>query len=403
MTSDKKAILLIIDGLGDLPTPKTPLQTAKKPNLDKLAKDGITGLMSTIGRGIVPGSDTGHLQLLGYEPREYYHGRGPLEALGAGIALRNGDIAFRANFATAKGNNIVDRRAGRLETTIAKRLESVLNFEIEDVQCIFKSTVEHRGVLVLRGKGLSANISETDPHKNDHILESKPLDDSKEAKKTAAVVNAFTRSARDHLHVHEDNRKREKTGKPEANAVLLRGAGAYVKVPTITERFGITATCVAGGALYKGVAKYIGMSVLNVDGATGTADTNLKEKGKATVNALRGNDLVFLHVKGCDSFGHDGDFNGKTKMIERIDAELIPIIAKSGANLIITGDHSTPCIIKGHSGHEVPILIHGNERADEVKTFDEQSCMGGGLGHINGKDIMPIILNLIGKAKKYGS
>ncbi|MEK6979323.1 MAG: 2,3-bisphosphoglycerate-independent phosphoglycerate mutase [Candidatus Micrarchaeota archaeon] len=402
MGANNKAILIIIDGLGDL-TPNSPLQTAKKKNLDRLTKEGITGMLSTIKRGIVPGSDTSHLSILGYEPEKYYCGRGPLEALGVGVQMKEGDVAFRANFATAQGNNITDRRAGRIDTTISKKLESSLNFDIEDIRCIFKSSVEHRGVLVLRGSGLSANVSETDSQKTGYSPESKPLDESKEAKKTARVVNAFTKIAREHLEAHEENRKQEKSGKPKANAILLRGAGTYKKIQPIAERFGITAACVAGGALYRGVAKYIGMTLVTVDGATGTKDTNLHEKAKEAVLALRSNDMIFLHVKACDSFGHDGDPKGKTKMIERIDAELIPLLAKSGANLIITGDHSTPCARRGHSGHEVPILIWGNERQDEVAQFDEQNCMKGGLGHVEGKDMMPIILNLIGKGKKYGS
>lgn len=398
---NKKAILLVIDGLGDLPTPKTALQAAKKPNMDKLAANGITGLMSTITRGVVPGSDTSHLQLFGYEPRKYYSGRGPLEALGVGIKLQEGDIAFRANFATVDSSlKILDRRAGRIETSIGKALELEIGMQIEDVQVIFKSSVEHRGALVLRGRGLSHEVSSTDPHGPGNVLACKPEFESPEAVKTARIVNTFTKLVFGRLNNHPLNKGR----KLPANMVLLRGAGSYKNVPDMNERFGIKAACVAGGALYKGVARYVGMDVIDAVGATGTKNTDLKAKGNAAAKALSSHDFVFVHVKACDSFGHDGDCKGKAGMIGRIDKELIPILLKTGAYLVITGDHSTPCSRKGHSGHEIPVIVYGkDERKDGVKKFDEISCMDGGLGHLRGRDIMPIILNLIEKSKMYGS
>lgn len=399
MVSEKKAILLVIDGLGDLPTPKTPLQIAKKPNMDNLAKDGITGLMSTIAFGIVPGSDTSHLQLFGYEPLQFYPGRGPLEAVGVGMDLEQGDVAFRANFATVDDKlNIIDRRAGRIDTAIGKELEPLVNMKIEDVEVIFKSSVEHRGALVLRGPGLSGAVTPTDPHSSGKVLESTPLEPG--AEKTARILNAFSKEVFSRLKKAGINKGR----KLPANMVLLRGPGPFRYVPSMFESFGIRAACVAGGALYKGVARYVGMDVIEVAGATGTKNTDLKAKAVAAVESLEDHDLVFVHVKGCDSFGHDGDCKGKANMIERIDKELIPILAKSGAYIIITGDHSTPCSRKNHSGHEVPILVYGkDERKDEVKKFDEISCMAGGLGHINGRDILPIILNLIDKSMMYGT
>jgi len=399
MDSEKKAILLVIDGLGDLPTPKTPLQIAKKPNLDTLAENGITGLMSTIAPGIIPGSDTSHLQLFGYEPIQFYSGRGPLEALGVGMDLEHGDIAFRANFATVDDSlNILDRRAGRIETSIGKELEKIVNMKIEDVEVIFKSSVEHRGALVLRGSGLSPAITPTDPHGPGRVLSSEPLEPG--AEKTARIVNKFTKAVNELLKKAEANKGR----KLPANMILLRGPGPFRYAPSVFEMFGITAACIAGGALYKGVARYVGMEVIYVEGATGTKNTDLKAKGQAALAALSNHDFVFIHVKATDSFGHDGDCKGKAAMIERIDKELIPLLAKSGACLVITGDHSTPCSRKNHSGHEVPILVYGkDERKDEVKKFDEISCMEGGLGHIYGRDVMPMILNLIEKSMMYGT
>ncbi|MDD5339823.1 MAG: 2,3-bisphosphoglycerate-independent phosphoglycerate mutase [Candidatus ainarchaeum sp.] len=398
--NSKKAILLIIDGLGDLPTPKTPLQMAKKPNLDRLAKNGMTGLLAPVKRYVVPGSDTSHLQLLGYEPSIFYHGRGPLEALGLGMDMRNGDVAFRTNFATVKNGRVIDRRAGRIDTKTAGALSRNLSMKIEDVQVEFKNSVEHRGALVLHGPGLSHNVCETDPHELGPVHECHPLDASREAAKTARIVNRFTEITGGMLSAAPENRKREKP----ANMLLLRGAGYYEKVPSFTERFGIEAACVAGGALYKGIARYLGMDVVIVPGATGDRNTNLRAKAQASVKALQDYDVVFMHVKACDSAGHDGDVEGKKRMLERIDAEAVPILEKSGAYIIITGDHSTPCCRKAHSGHEVPILVCGKgERTDGVTKFDEISCAEGGLGHIRGKDIVYLILNLIEKAEKYGS
>jgi len=400
----KKAVVLILDGVGDLSTPKTPLQAAKKPNLDRLASEGITGLLSTVGRGVVPGSDTSHLRIFGYEPKICYPGRGPLEALGIGIDLYEGDVAFRTNFATLKNGVVVDRRAGRIDTATASALSSLVPNSIEDVEVIFKNSVEHRGALVLRGSGLSRCVSETDPHAKEKMPLCEPEDDSPEAEKTARIVNKFTEFVQAALSKAPENKAREAKGLPPANVLLLRGPGVFSSVPSITERFDIKGACIAGGALYRGVAKFIGMDIFLVPGATGDRHTDLKAKGNAAVKALETYDLVFVHVKACDSFGHDGDFNGKTKMIERIDKELIPILMKTGACLVVTGDHSTPCIRKEHSGHEVPILLFAkDERADAVKKFDEISCMDGGLGHITGKHVMPIILNTMEKAKKYGS
>ena len=394
----KKAILLISDGLGDLPTPKTPLQAAKTPNLDRLAKKGTTGMMSPVKRFIVPGSDVGHLNLLGYEPSVFYHGRGPLEALGVGIDMQEGDVAFRTNFATVEDGMIKDRRAGRIDTDTAAKFAKYIPDKIDGVEIIFKTSVEHRGSLVLRGPGLSSCISPTDAHKGDALPECQPLDDSSEARKTADIVNKFMKATHENLSTSPENHGR----KLPANTVLLRGAGQYTPVPSFFERFNMLGVCIAGGALYRGVARYIGMDIILVSGATGDKNTNLKAKATAAVKALERYDLIFLHVKMCDSFGHDGDFTGKTKSLERID-KMIPILEKGGACIIVTGDHSTPISRKSHSGHEVPILVYNGERPDSVKRFDEQSCAQGGLGHIKGKDMVYLIMNITNKAPKYGS
>lgn len=394
----QKAILLIIDGLGDLPTPKTPLQAAKKPNLDRLAEKGITGMLAPLGRYVVPGSDTSHLQLLGYDPAFFYCGRGPLEALGIGMRLNEGDIAFRANFATVADGEITDRRAGRIDTGTARELSRDLSMRINNVEIIFKSSVEHRGVLVLRGEGLSANITDTDPHSLGPLASCHPCDDTPEAAKTASIINIFTELSAERLSRDPANAKR----KMPANMILLRGPGTHRDIPSFHERFGFNGLCVAGGALYRGVATYLGMDVGLIPGATGDLNTDLKAKADAVAKAMEDYDFVFMHIKGCDSAGHDGDFVAKRKMVERID-RIMPILEKTGACLVVTGDHSTPCSLKGHSGHEVPILVYRGERDDPVKKFDEISCARGGLGHLSGCDIIPLILNITGRAEKQGS
>ncbi len=394
----KKAILVVIDGLGDLPTPKTPLQAAKTPNLDRLARLGITGMMSSIKRFLVPGSDVSHLNMLGYDPAIFYHGRGPLEALGLGIRLEPGDVAFRANFATVGEGKVVDRRAGRIDTATAAGLSRHLSMRIDGAEAIFKSSVEHRGALVLRGKGLSPCVSPTDAHEGEPLPSCYPLEGSPEAKRTAALVNRFSELAMGALSAAPENSGR----RLPANAILLRGAGEYAPAPSFHERFGLNAACVAGGALYKGVATYLGMDLIMAPGASGDRNSDLGSKAKAAAKALEHYDFVFMHVKMCDSYGHDGDFAGKKESLERID-RVMPILERTGACIIVTGDHSTPVSLKGHSGHEIPLLVYRGERRDAVKKFDEMSCMSGGLGHVRGKDLIPLILNITGRAQKSGS
>jgi len=298
-----------------------------------------------------------------------------------------------------KGGKVVDRRAGRIDTETASAVAKNLSMQIDDVQAIYRSSVEHRGVLVLRGRGLSANVSETDPHAlGEHLHTAYPLDDSSEARKTADIVNRFTKAAMERLSAAPENKKRDKP----ANCILVRGAGNFSKAPSFYDRYGMHAACVAGGALYRGVARFVGMDVMLVQGATGDKNTNLEAKARAVAKALESYDFVFMHVKACDSAGHDGDFETKKKFIERIDA-ILPILDETGACMVITGDHSTPVSLKAHSGHEVPIMVCRGERVDEVKKFDEISCAKGGLGHIRGKDIIPLILNITNRAEKYGS
>jgi 2,3-bisphosphoglycerate-independent phosphoglycerate mutase len=326
--------------------------------------------------------------------------------LGAGMAMKHGDVAFRANFATVDASHrILDRRAGRLKD--ARPLEAALNsIRLPDCTLEFRATVEHRGVLALSGSGLSSNISDTDPHETGRqILRCVPLDKTPEAERTALLVNEFTRRALSILKRHPFNLKLEKAHAKPANAILLRGPGSYEKVESIDKKYGVKAACIAGGALYKGVARYVGIAVPFVKGATGRADTDLDAKAKAALAALPSRDIVFIHVKATDSFAHDGNFAGKRGMIERVDG-MVGQLRKAApdAYIILTGDHTTSVALKHHSFEPVPVLIDGpNVRTDSVSGFDEMSCAAGSLGHLKGLELFRIAVGLAGKGKIYGS
>ena len=401
-----KALLLICDGLGDRPSieGKTPLQAANTPYLDEISKEGINGLMDVISPGIVPGSDTAHLAILGYDPYKYYPGRGVFEALGADMELCEGDVAFRANFATVDDKmRIIDRRAGRKGS---KDLAEALNgLEIDHTKIMFTNTTEHRCALVLKGENLSKAVSDVDTHEaGSKVKKCVPLEEGEKELKTANIVNEFVSQSYDILNEHPVNEERRRRCELPANIILLRGAGSYEEVSTMKERFGFGAACIAGASLYKGVAKYLGMDVVPVEGATGRADTDLNNKAEAALHALEKHDFVFLHVKATDSLGHDGDFKGKEDMISRIDKELVARIKDVDAYIAITADHSTPVSIKRHSSDPVPIVIKGEGvRKDGITKFDEISAASGGLGRIRGVDLVPILSDFMGFYKMYGT
>jgi len=405
---EKKAIFVVVDGLGDraVKDGKTPLQLANKPVLDDLALKGSTGLMSTLGVGIIPGSDTAHLALFGYDPKVYYRGRGPFEALGVGIDLKEGDVAFRCNFATVNEKfQVIDRRAGRLKDEGGELAKSLQSIKINGVKIIFVSSTEHRGVLVLRGEELSSAISDTDPHSPQVTppLESKPLKDTEEAKKTSRIVNEFVKRSWEILSSHPLNKEREKEEKLPANIVLTRGAGMYQRVDSLKDRYGFDSCCIAGAALYKGVARYVGMQIIKVEGATGRVDTDIEAKAQAAKEALKKFDFVFLHVKGADNASHDGNLEDKLLMIEKVN-RLAEILREEDVWLVMTADHSTPISIKRHSSDPVPVLIYGDGiRKDNVKCFDEVSVASGCLGHFTGTELNKMVVDLMGCSHMVGS
>lgn len=399
-------VIVIIDGLGDRPIKefknKTPLEYANTPNLNKLASNGITGLMHPIKKGIIPGSDTSHFSIFGVDPEKYYSGRGPIEALGANIKIKNGDIAFRANLATVDSNLVLkDRRAGRIDST-KEFCEALDGMNIDGVEIIVKPSSWYRAVVVLRGNGLSDKISSTDPKLTGcRILDSKSINSTKEAKKTADIINKFVLFSYEKLKDLKINKERESKGLLPGNILLPRGAGKFNKIPTLKERYGISSACVAGGGLYKGVGRYLGMDVIEVEGATGRYDSDYDAKVSAVNKATKEYNLVFLHMKAIDSAGEDGNPRLKKELIEKVDRA----ISKLQSELIlVTGDHSTPCELKRHSYEPVPILICGSGiRTDGVKKFGERSCMQGGLGHITGLDVMSILMSHAGFSSLYGS
>ncbi len=413
MSDKRTAVLVILDGLGDRIIPalkgKTPLQAAKTPTFDRLAMEGQNGLMDVLGPGITPGSDAAHLTLFGYDFKESYPGRGPLEALGAGLPSKPGDVAFRSNFATVDDNLVViDRRAGRDFTDDEHRaLEDALKgIEIDGVKVHFVATVEHRGAIVLEGEGLSGEISDIDPHETGKkILESKP--DVPEARKTADVVNKLVKLTYERLRDSDLNKLREQRGLPAANVLLLRGPGKHAQIPTLKERYGISSVCLAGGALYIGCAKYVGMDYIPVEGQTGTIDTNFDNIAKKAIEVIKsGVNYLFIHIKATDNASHDGNHEEKVLAIERTDTMVGKILAEVRDKVVIalTGDHTTPVLVGEHTCDPVPILFWSNFiRPDSVKQFSEIDAPHGALHSIRGIDVMPLLLGYAGYIEKIGA
>ncbi len=414
-----KVLIIVADGLGDRAVPqlggKTPLEVAKKPNIDRLAAMGITGLWDPIAPGIRPGSDTAHLSLFGINPIGNYPGRGPFEALGAGAELSPGDIALRGNFATVNEDLVVlDRRAGRYlpeNRVLADYLNKHIG-EVDGVKVEFYPATEHRLAVVLRGKGLSPKVSDTDPHKvGVKVLESRPLVNTEEARRTAEIINKITKLTYELLKGHEVNKERVKRGLPPANIVLLRGAGSLISYPKIYERefFRVDrAVAISATAMIKGICKLLGFEVVTPKGATGGVDTNVNSKFEAALKYLeKGYDLIYVHIKGTDSASHDKRPDLKIAMIEKIDRaleELLRSIDMKGVVLVFTGDHTTPIVVGDHTGDPVPLLIYApNIIPDDVKFFSERSVRFGGLGRIRGSDLINIVMDLANKSVKFGA
>lgn len=413
MESNARAVLLIGDGMGDRPAKalggRTPLEAADIPNLNRLALQGETGLMDPIAPGIRAGSDTGHLAILGYDPYKIYTGRGPFEAAGIGMEVTKGDISFRCNFGTVDGSLVVtDRRAGRITEGTDQLAKAIDGIQIEDVVFHFKESVAHRGALVMHGPGLGAQVSDTDPHReHEHILEAAPLDPNDAASaKTARLLNQWLLKTHDILKDHPLNQERKANKLPPANVILTRGVGIAPHIPEFDTLHDVVSACVVETGLIRGIARYLNMDLVDVPGATGGLDSDLMAIGRAVVAALEDHNFVLCNVKGPDVAGHDGDAEAKVEILQRMD-EMVGFIHEHLGEedvLVVTADHSTPCVVRDHSGDSVPILFWSCTcRQGDAREFNERAVSRGSIGHIRGIDVMPMITQLMGVQEKFGA
>ena len=388
--SPTKIILLVIDGLGGLPNPetgKTELESADTPNLDQLATKGICGLIDPISPGITPGSAPGHLALFGYDPFIFDTGRGILEAIGIGFDLQQGDVAARGNFCTVdEAGLITDRRAGRISTEKCAELCQLLDgLVIDKVKILVRPVREHRFIAVFRGWGLDPDISDSDPQQ----LGVTPMSITAlnpEASMIAGLANQFITQAKTIL-----------AGYHPANMVLLRGFSKRPQFPTMGAVYKLKPAIIASYSMYRGLASLVGMEIIETGASIEDEFTALKQN-------YANYDFFILHIKGTDSAGEDGDFTRKAKVIEQIDSALPRLISLEPDVIVVTGDHSTPALLEGHSWHPLPVLLHSKWcRPDRVGEFSESACISGGLGRLSATQIMPLAMANAMKLTKYGA
>jgi 2,3-bisphosphoglycerate-independent phosphoglycerate mutase len=389
-----KIVMLVADGLGGLPIEPggpTELEAARTPNLDSLAKRGVSGSMIPILPGITPGSGPGHLGLFGYDPLKYVIGRGVLEATGVGFGVGPNDVAIRCNFCTLDSEGrITDRRAGRIASEesgpLAVKLRKV---KIPGVEIFVEPVKEHRFVVVFRAEGLGGNVADTDPQKTGvPPLEPEALEPH--SQRTADVAMEFAAQAREIL-----------AGHPKANGLTMRGFSVKPNIASYRDVYGLTAAAIAVYPMYKGLAQLVGMEIL---GKPSTLDEEVEVLQQNWENKQKKFDFFFFHFKYTDSRGEDGNFPAKVEMIEKFD-EIIPRVeALDPAVLIVTGDHSTPAAMKSHSWHPVPTLLVAKTcRPDACQTFGETAALAGGLGHFEAKYLMTLAMAHAGRLEKFGA
>jgi len=416
----------VLDGLGDLPCAelegKTPLEAAEIPEIDSLAEAGQMGLVYTVRRGVAPESDVAVISILGYDPFKYHTGRGPIEAVGSDLFMKEGDVALRCNFATlGEGGRIVDRRAGRnLTTSEASKLCQAVNSKVKltssPAEFDFKNTVGHRAALVVRSMAgrLSGQISNTDPaytrveglgvaKKDVKMLlqESRPLVNRVEAERAAQLVNEFVQKSSSVLDGHEVNFERRRRGFLAANLVLTRDAGdSLPRMPSLNSLYGGTFGSLVEMPVERGIALLCGMREVKLPEPTGNLKHDYTVRAQIAAEAMAsGIDVLYIHIKGPDEPGHDGKPDKKRKIIEMIDryffSTLLTNVDLSEDLVVVTADHSTPCSLKAHSDDPVPLLIAGpNLKADGIKHFSEKACRKGSLGTMNGSELMPKLMRL---------
>ena len=385
-----KIVLLVMDGVGGLPmTPggKTELETARTPNLDKLATEGICGQSIPIAPGITPGSGPAHLSLFGYDPIRYVIGRGVLEAVGIGFELGPDDLAARGNFCSIDANGLItDRRAGRIATEQSSKLCEVLQtIQIPGVETFVRPVKEHRFVVVFRNKDLTDGIADTDPQQVG-LAPLPAVAERPEAQATADVINTWLARAREVLAAHHP-----------ANMVTLRGVAKTPDLPLMGDVFKLKCGAIATYPMYRGVAKLVGMDLL----PTGDDIASEFETLKAHFEDY---DFFYLHVKKTDSYGEDGNFDNKVHIIEETDALIPELLALKPDVIAVTGDHSSPARLKAHSWHPVPTLIWSQYcRPDATTAFSETECTRGGLGLFHATDILPLLMANAMRLAKYGA
>ncbi len=421
-----KLIYVAIDGMGDLPTKalggKTPLEMAQTPNMDALAQNGKTGLMYSVGKGVAPESDAAVISLLGYDPLKYSTGRGVIEVAGAGLKMNDGDLAIRCNFATlGQGKNILDRRAGRNLTTeeateLCKAANKEIRLESYPVTFEFKNTLGHRAILLIKSKAepLTSRITNSDPayaiingigvalSNPEMIIKTvEPTDNTEAAKASAALVNEFIEKSHKLWENHPVNLKRAKEGKLKANVVLTRDAGHLLpKFFNINKQYSVNFACLADMQTESGIAKLAGMESSLLPPPSGNLQQDMTLRVNALLTALPKHDCFYIHLKGPDEPGHDGNCKLKTEIIAAIDkyffGPLLQKVTLPDTLFCITTDHATPCELKVHSDTPVPVLISGSKLGDgKGAKFSEKLCAKGSLGLIaHGYELMPKLMEL---------
>jgi len=416
----------VLDGLGDLPCAelegKTPLEAAEIPEIDSLAEAGQLGLVYTVKKEVAPESDVAVISILGYDPFNYYTGRGPIEAVGSGLFMKRGDLALRCNFATlGEGGRIVDRRAGRnLTTPEASKLCQAVNSEVKltssPAEFEFKNTVGHRAALVIRSRlgKLSGKISNTDPaytrveglgvaKKDVKMLpqESAPLVKIIEAERAAQLVNEFVQKSNSVLERHKVNIERRRRGLLAANLILTRDAGdSLPRMPSLSSLYGGTFGCLVEMPVERGIALLCGMREVKLPEQTGNYENDYTVRAQIAAEAMTsGIDVLYVHIKGPDEPGHDGQPEKKREIIEMIDryffSTLLPSVDLSKDLIAVTADHSTPCSMRAHSDDPVPLLMAGSSlKANGIKHFSENDCRKGSLETMNGPELMPRLMRL---------
>jgi 2,3-bisphosphoglycerate-independent phosphoglycerate mutase len=386
-----KYVLVVGDGMADYPLPElgnnTPLQAAYKPNMDSIAAKGRSGLIKTVPDELTPGSDAAICSVLGYDPKRYCTGRGPLEAPSRGIRLSENDTAFRFNLITEKEGKIVDYSAGHITTEEASQLVTALKYAFEKPNQIeFFAGLDYRHFLILRNFSVPELIQCTPPHDatGDAVSDVMPKAKSLKAEKTAQLLRDLITGSREILRPHPVNVAREKAGKRPGNLIWPWGGGKKPSMPTLKEKYGIKSAVISAVDLVKGIGAYAGMEIINVQGATGLENTNYEGKGDAVLKALKTNDLVFVHVEAPDEAGHCKDYNLKVKTIEDLDKRLLGRILdglKEPYAIAILPDHPTPIKTGTHSREPVPFSIASPFlNPDGIKKFDEFSAREGGFG-----------------------